>query len=191
MPYCPKCRSEYRQGFDWCPDCKTALVEALASEALPDDQGESSSHPEGEALVTVGTFANPTMASLLASRLEAEGIETFIDDVETLSMDPLWATALGGVKVSVRVSEAELGREIAGRPPERPPEDPEEQAVSCPNCKSPSTLRESFSSRMAFLSILLLGFPWPFRKKGRRRCVACGHAWKDNSPDTSTSEPKA
>src|SRR5882672_9392295 len=130
MPYCPKCRSEYREGFDWCPDCNTALVGSLAPEGSSHPEGESTSHPQGEALVTVGTFANPTMASLLASRLEAEGIETFIDNAETLSMDPLWANALGGVKVNVRVSDAEMGREIAGRPPESSPEDPEAQAVS-------------------------------------------------------------
>ncbi|MCI8361327.1 MAG: hypothetical protein HFE86_08345 [Clostridiales bacterium] len=29
MPWCPKCRSEYREGFTECADCKAALVEEL------------------------------------------------------------------------------------------------------------------------------------------------------------------
>jgi hypothetical protein len=190
MPHCPQCHSEYRQGFEWCPDCKTAVVEAPAPEAASHPEGDPST-PKGEALVTVGTFANPTMAALLATQLDAEGIETFMDDAETLSMDPLWANALGGVKVRVRVSDAEAAREIAGRPREKSAEDPGEPVVPCPRCKSPRTLRETFSSRLAFLSILLVGFPWPFRKKGRRRCVACGHAWQDNPPDPSISKPQA
>jgi membrane protease YdiL (CAAX protease family) len=27
--YCPSCRGEYREGFSWCQDCETALVEIL------------------------------------------------------------------------------------------------------------------------------------------------------------------
>lgn len=187
MPFCPTCHSEYREGFDWCTDCHIALVEVLAQEALPHPEGKSSSSPERETFITVGTFATPMMASLLATRLEAEGIEAFIDNAETLSMNPLLANALGGVKVNVRASDAEKGREIARRPPENPPEDPEEPADPCPKCKSPRTLRETFSSRMAFLSILVVGFPWPFRKNGRRKCLTCGHAWQDNPPDRPTS----
>lgn len=29
MPYCPKCRDEFRPGFDWCPDCQVSLVDTL------------------------------------------------------------------------------------------------------------------------------------------------------------------
>lgn len=29
MPWCPKCKTEYRQGFKTCSDCKSELVEEL------------------------------------------------------------------------------------------------------------------------------------------------------------------
>lgn len=188
MRFCPTCRSEYRPGFDWCPDCNIALVDALAPVTSPHQGGDSTSQHDDETLVTVGTFSHPIMASLLASQLEAEGLEVFIDNAEMLTMDPLLAPALGGVKVSVRASDAEMGRDIARRPSEKPLEDLEESAVPCPRCTSYRTLRERFSSRMAFLTILLLGFPWPFRKKGWK-CLDCGNAWKGKTPDPSGSVP--
>jgi membrane protease YdiL (CAAX protease family) len=36
--YCPSCKSEFREGFTWCPDCETGLVEALPEE--PEEQDE-------------------------------------------------------------------------------------------------------------------------------------------------------
>jgi len=32
MPYCPKCRYEYREGIEECPDCDVELVEVLPTE---------------------------------------------------------------------------------------------------------------------------------------------------------------
>lgn len=29
MPFCPKCRCEYREGFTYCPDCECDLVDSL------------------------------------------------------------------------------------------------------------------------------------------------------------------
>src|SRR5579863_6354153 len=178
MLICPSCRSEYRPGFTTCADCQVALTEAPAEGLGPDP-----SAPPGDAepLVTIATFDNPTKASILASKLEAEGIESEISDAETVAMDPLWAAAVGGVKVLVRQSDAERGRELARPSPGTLEDDPEESAVRCPACSSPRTIHESISSRAAFLSILFLGFPLLIRKKGWK-CVACGHRWKDPSP---------
>lgn len=33
--YCPSCRGEYREGFNWCRDCEADLVEALPPIELP------------------------------------------------------------------------------------------------------------------------------------------------------------
>ncbi len=35
MPYCPACRTEYREGIEECPDCGEALVESLPPEPQP------------------------------------------------------------------------------------------------------------------------------------------------------------
>jgi tetratricopeptide (TPR) repeat protein len=42
MPYCPKCRAEYREGFTECADCRVPLVDALPAEgASPASQAET------------------------------------------------------------------------------------------------------------------------------------------------------
>jgi hypothetical protein len=30
--FCPKCKSEYREGFNTCADCGTELIEELSNE---------------------------------------------------------------------------------------------------------------------------------------------------------------
>jgi hypothetical protein len=37
MPYCPKCKYEYRQGIEYCPDCNERLVYSLPDEILDDE----------------------------------------------------------------------------------------------------------------------------------------------------------
>ncbi len=35
MPWCPKCKNEYREGFRVCADCGCELVETLPEEKHP------------------------------------------------------------------------------------------------------------------------------------------------------------
>lgn len=41
MPFCPKCRYEYRPGIEYCPDCEERLVDTP-----PDQKNESDSHSD-------------------------------------------------------------------------------------------------------------------------------------------------
>lgn len=42
MPFCPKCKSEYREGFTMCADCKVPLVASLDGKQKPADVPDSS-----------------------------------------------------------------------------------------------------------------------------------------------------
>jgi hypothetical protein len=190
MPYCPVCRAEFRDGFQRCSDCDAALVPALEPEGPADPPSDQAS----EDLVTIDSFDNPAMAAILASRLDAEGIEASISDAETISMDPLWTPAIGGVKVQVRISDSERAREIARRPPEPPVEEPGEASHPCPACGSRRTCKEPFSARAAFLSILFLGFPI-LSRKGGWKCLSCRRRWKEEpaaapGPNQQDGPPK-
>jgi len=46
--YCPSCRGEYREGFDWCSDCEVALVEALPEEPEESELQEEAGEEETE-----------------------------------------------------------------------------------------------------------------------------------------------
>jgi hypothetical protein len=52
-------------------------------------------------LVTVKTFDNPIDAHLLRIHLESEGIPCYIFDEEIVSIQPLFANAVGGIKVKI------------------------------------------------------------------------------------------
>ena len=61
MPYCPKCRAEYRDGFEKCADCGVDLVDELAPDA-EETNDSLSARPEHRALeseVKLETFTNP------------------------------------------------------------------------------------------------------------------------------------
>jgi hypothetical protein len=67
MKHCPKCRSEYRDGFQTCSDCGSPLVGKL-----PDVPGETV--PEAE-LVPVFDPPDPLIGQSLAALLEDNGIK--------------------------------------------------------------------------------------------------------------------
>ena len=65
--FCPKCRTEYRPGFDQCPDCDIPLISVL-----PDQKEDWQSD-----LTTVFTTFNPAIVIVAKSLLEAAGIRYF------------------------------------------------------------------------------------------------------------------
>lgn len=68
MPWCPKCKTEYREGFERCSDCETDLVDELADEPVADKPEEY----EAEAfLVSAGS---DMQADILESKLKFYGI---------------------------------------------------------------------------------------------------------------------
>jgi hypothetical protein len=66
MPFCPKCRYEYRRGVRECPDCRIELVDALPSPAPPPQVDLTE--------VELCTIQNEIHAKLLQGILAREGI---------------------------------------------------------------------------------------------------------------------
>ena len=51
-------------------------------------------------------------ALFIKSVLEGDGIEAFVPDEHTVSMDPLLTTALGGIRVMVRAADEARARDM-------------------------------------------------------------------------------
>jgi hypothetical protein len=79
MPFCPSCRSEYRDGFARCSDCGTELVAALAPPANP-------AAPEYALLLT---SADPDLVPVVVSALEAAAIPYLAEGAEAAGLLPL------------------------------------------------------------------------------------------------------
>jgi len=166
MRYCPACRAEYAPGTEACHDCEVDLVDVLIDE--PAEQA-----PRPAAPVTIAAFDTPVKASIFASRLEAEGIECFIADAETIATYGLLAGAVGGVKVQVRESDAARAAAIARQVAPSSAEGPR----ACPRCGSTDVKRKGLSIPLAILVIVTLGVLALFFSL-ETKCAQCGHEWK-------------
>jgi hypothetical protein len=67
---------------------------------------------ENENIVTLEAYYDPMLAEIIRGRLEANGIPCFIADGNTLTANPFYNQALGGVKIKVFERDIEKCREI-------------------------------------------------------------------------------
>jgi thiol-disulfide isomerase/thioredoxin len=70
--FCPKCKSEYEEGFYICADCGIELVEELANEK----------EFEYVELITVAETNDLGLAVLVKSILDSEGIKYYANDMQ-------------------------------------------------------------------------------------------------------------
>jgi hypothetical protein len=108
MPWCPKCKIEYREGFSKCADCEVDLVEELPPE--PESQEESFQDVELAFLL----IANSNMeASMFKSFLEANDIPTVTRLKYTGSyLNILLGDTIMGVDLYVPVDCLDKAREL-------------------------------------------------------------------------------
>jgi len=125
-------------------------------------------------MTTIATFTKPEEAHLLRMRLEAVGIEAFIQDENLIQIDLLLSNAVGGVRVQVADQDVQSVRELLKEDTGIPVE---ADAPQCPKCGSTSIETERFSKRFAALSVLLFGIPLLLMRR-RMRCNSCLHTWK-------------
>ena len=60
--------------------------------------------------VTVATFDNYIEANIILGKLHNEGIEAFLRDEYTVTIDPILTNAIGGIKLTVMEQDAEEAR---------------------------------------------------------------------------------
>ncbi len=63
-------------------------------------------------LVTVKTFDSYFVANIILGRLHAEGVECYLKDEVTVTIDPILTNAIGGIKLVVRKENAPAVKQI-------------------------------------------------------------------------------
>jgi ribosomal protein S16 len=96
--FCPKCRTEYREGFNVCVDCNSDLVDELPPEEVPEFT---------EYVEVLGTY-NPADVALIKSILDAENITYYFNAEHFMYVRPLGEQ----VRLMVKKDEAEKAKEI-------------------------------------------------------------------------------
>lgn len=97
--FCPKCKSEYRQGFYKCADCDVYLVSEL-TQASADDSGDE--------FVQVFSTYNQGEIAFIKSVLDGEDINYFFQGEGSAMLVAAGAYA----RLLVKADEADRAREI-------------------------------------------------------------------------------
>lgn len=132
-------------------------------------------------MITFATFSKPEEAHMLRLRLEAGGVDAVLLDENMVQMDWFFSNAIGGVRVGIAEDDLERAREILAEPPV---ETAPVGMPACPSCGSTDTAPDELPRRIAFLTILLAGFPF-LVSKTRWRCAHCNHVWKETNKATA------
>jgi hypothetical protein len=140
-------------------------------------------------IVLFETYYNSIEASIVKERLIANGIPCFLSDENTITVNPLYNQALGGVKLRLFARDVEAAKSIlqdeeVSIPLEEELKDTplptpnDTGSLSCPVCGSSEVgyvkaAKNRFSPLTMLISLLL--FVYPFRSKNANHCFDCGH----------------
>ena len=111
--YCPKCKTEYREGFATCVDCDVTLVVELPQQSAEPEEGQLVP-ADWQYLLTA---SDGMEASFIASFLDGEEIPVFkkltgSDAYLQVFMGANMGTAIGGVQIFVPKDCLEQAKEI-------------------------------------------------------------------------------
>jgi hypothetical protein len=105
---CKATRPTFPFGFDHPQDDQTARACLFLHSPAPFTTfSPMSNNPESADLVTIARFMFPYQAQLFAGKLEAEGIQAYVRDVNHVIVDPFITNALGGIRVQVLRADEE------------------------------------------------------------------------------------
>jgi len=141
-------------------------------------------------LVTLRQYRDLPEALLAKGFLESAGIESFLLDETTIRMDWLWSNLLGGVKLGVKPQDVDVATQILDQ--EIPEKFSVEGAVDfeqprCPQCQSLDISSEDLDKRVAYASMLFVGFPIPLHRR-RWKCRACSYDWEPTEDESKQTE---
>jgi len=111
MPYCPKCRSEYRQGFTKCADCEVDLVDELSNDLHVEEDATSTQQwlTNLESEVMLDTFTEPVEFMYVVSMLEEMEIPFLVKSSGGVTLKGL-PSMTSKIKRTIFVEEADIER---------------------------------------------------------------------------------
>ncbi len=145
---------------------------------------ESSAYREYIPLIA---FDNYVQAHIALGRMEEEGINCWLKDENTVTIDPILGNAVGGIKLMVLVQQAERAKEILHRI-----EADHKASQACPQCRSHNILQitspRKLSNWISGIAGTLLG-NFAIGVKKNYKCFDCEAEFEE--PITIPEDPAA
>jgi hypothetical protein len=118
---------------------------------------------------TIASYPDPIQAQIVRGLLASEGIEAHVGDEHLALANWEWRLAIGGNRVRVAAEDAERALRILRALEAGEYAIDDDAAPADPQLLPPD--RESPSSRLAWLALMLLHIPLPWRRRGDRGTV--------------------
>jgi hypothetical protein len=136
--------------------------------------------------VPIWSYDNYVPAHLAMGRLQSEGIECWLKDENTVTIDPLLTNAVGGIKLMVEETRAKEALELLTQLQQE-----YKATKTCPNCKSNnielvSTPRKPLTWLTAISSFFLGDYALSVEKV--YHCFNCNREFPENATEIKTTD---
>lgn len=128
-------------------------------------------------LITLKVLDSSIEAHILRSKLESEDIDAFVFDEHSISMNPLFTQALGGIRLKIRKEDHEKALSILKEIDETNYTNDLNEVIVCPKCGSDEYYSnfKSMKGGKGLLSILsaFIFSVYPIYYKTVYKCKKC------------------
>ena len=118
---------------------------------------------------TVASYIDPIEAQIARGLLQSEGLEVHVGDEHLAVANWEWRLAIGGTRLRVPTAQASRAREILRAMEAGEYAIDDDAAPAPPHMRAPD--RETLSSRLAWLALMLCSLPLPWRRRAMGRKV--------------------
>lgn len=123
-------------------------------------------------LVTIRTFQNYFTAHIILTKLQSAGIECFLKDEFTVTVDPILSNAVGGIKLVVRKEDEDAANKLLNEFDEA-----YRQSAVCPKCgsKTIELVPKQTTANIATAILTWLFGSYAISAKNIYKCSSCGY----------------
>lgn len=135
-------------------------------------------------IVTLRSFDNYFLANITLTKLQDAGIECYLKDENTVTIDPILSNAMGGIKLVVRENDAADAKQILQRFDEE-----YLNSVQCPKCAATNiklVIKPGVSNYLTAILTWLFS-NYAIAPKNIYQCGNCGYE-SENMPNTINEE---
>lgn len=128
---------------------------------------------EEEKFTLLRRFQYSSEAIIYQGKLESQGIDVFLRDINTIDSNPLYSNLLGGIKLYVKTEDFEKANEILSDVSLYSVDD-DNHPLKCPKCATEQVAMEpTIDGIQSLFRVVFLGAFAQFFSKHKYKCQNC------------------